>query len=300
MRIGVVVPQVEIAHDATMLRDWAQAADDLGFSDVLAVEHVLGFRDQPAQSIYGPVVPETPMQEPMVLFGYLAAFTRRVTLSTGVLVLPQRQTVVVAKQAATLDVLCGGRLRLGVGVGYVPQEHAALNADYHTRGARILEQVEVLRALWTEQVVDYHGRWHQLDGTGINPMPEQRPIPVWMGGMSDHAMRRAATTCDGWMSILLAPDDAARNAIEQLRSYTTEAGRPVHAVGVNVFLFIRTAKPDEWGQLAEAWRELGVSDLSVDVTGSGFTSLQQHIDALERVADQLGVRPITSASRDQI
>jgi probable F420-dependent oxidoreductase len=293
MRVGAVIPQVELAHDASMLRDWAQAADDLGFADVLAVEHVLGFRDEPAQSIYGPVVPDTPMQEPLVLFGYLAAVTRRVSLSTGVLVLPQRQTVVVAKQAAALDVLCGGRLRLGVGVGYVPQEHAALNADYHSRGVRIVEQIDVLRALWTEQVVDYDGRWHHLEGAGINPMPMQRPIPVWMGGMSDHAMRRAAATCDGWMAILLTPDGAARTAIEQLRSYAIEAGRRAGTVGVNVFMFLRMAKPDTWGDLAEGWRELGVSDLSVDFTGSGFASVQQHIDALQRVADELGVEPST-------
>jgi probable F420-dependent oxidoreductase len=289
MRVGAVLPQVEIAGDAVMVRDWAQAVDDLGYADILVTEHVLGFRDEPGQSVYGPVLPETSMQEPFVLFGYLAAVTRRVSLSTGVLVLPQRQTAVVAKQAAAADLLSGGRLRLGVGAGYVPIEYRALDADYHTRGARIAEQIEVLRALWTEQVVSYQGRWHELDAAGINPLPVQRPIPIWMGGMSEPALRRAATIADGWMSVLTTPDDTARRAIEQLRSYVVEAGRSPGDVGLDVFLFARFVPVDKWAGYTDLWRQLGVTDLSVDFTGCGYTTLGQHLAALQQAADRLAL-----------
>jgi len=289
MRIGAVLPQVEIAGDAIMVRDWAQAVDELGYADILVTEHVLGFRDEPGQSVYGPVVPQTPMQEPLVLFGYLGALTQRVRLSTGVLVLPQRQTALVAKQAAIADVLTGGRLRLGVGAGYVPIEYRALNADYHNRGARIVEQIEVLRALWTEQIVNHGGRWHELDAAGINPLPVQRPIPIWMGGMSDRALRRAATICDGWMSMLTAPDDSARIAIERLHLYVAEARRAIDDVGINVFLFARFVPVDRWAEYADAWRQLGATDLSVDFTGCGHTNVSQHIAALQRGAEQFAL-----------
>jgi probable F420-dependent oxidoreductase len=291
MRVGAVFPQLELAGDVAMIRDWAQAVESLGYADVLVTEHVVGFRDEPAQSVYGPVVPQTPMQEPLVLFGYLAAVTRRIGLSTGVLVLPQRQTTLVAKQAAAADMLSGGRLRLGVGAGYVPSEFRALNSDYHNRGARIVEQIEVLRALWTEQVVSYHGHWHEIDAAGINPMPVQQPIPIWMGGMSDPAMRRAAKVSDGWMSILTTPDDKARAVIERLRAYVAEAGRATDDIGINVFLFARGVPVDNWIEYADGWRELGVTDVSVDFTGCGYTTADQHIAALQRSAEHLGLRP---------
>ena len=291
MRIGAVFPQLELAGDVAMIRDWAQAVESLGYADVLVTEHVVGFRDEPAQSVYGPVVPQTPMQEPLVLFGYLAAVTRRIGLSTGVLVLPQRQTTVVAKQAAAADMLSGGRLRLGVGAGYVPSEFRALNSDYHNRGARIVEQIEVLRALWTEQVVSYNGHWHELDAAGINPMPVQQPIPIWMGGMSDPAMRRAAKVSDGWMSILATPDDKARAVIERLHAYVAEAGRSTGDIGINVLLFARGVPADNWIEYADAWRQLGVTDLSVDFTGCGYTTADQHIAALHRGAEHLGLGP---------
>jgi probable F420-dependent oxidoreductase len=280
---------MDIGHDAAMIRAWAEAVDELGYVDISVTEHVLGFRDDPAPSIYGPIVPETVLQEPFVLLGYLAAVTRRVTLSTGVVVLPQRQTALVAKQAAAVDVVCGGRMRLGVGVGYVPAEFEALDADYHTRGARIREQIAVLRLLWTNQVGSFDGRWHRFDAAGISPLPVQRPIPVWMGGMSDAALRRAATICDGWQSILLTPNDQAGALIERFRAYVSEAGRPPGEVGVGVWLPIRSVRADDWADHAAAWRELGVTDLTVDVMGAGLSTLDEHLNALRRVAEQLSV-----------
>ena len=289
MRVGAGFPQMEIGHDAAQIRVCSEAVDDLGYADISVTEHVLGFRDDPPPSIYGPIVPETVLQEPFVLFGYLAAVTRRVTLSTGIVVLPQRQTALVAKQAATVDLLCGGRLRLGVGVGYVPAEYQALNADYHSRGARIGDQIAVLRVLWTEQVATFHGRWHRFDTAGIGPMPAQRPIPVWMGGMSDAALRRAATTCDGWQSVLHTPNERAGALIERFRSYVSEAGRQPTEVGVGVSLPIRSVSADNWADHAEAWRELGVTDLTVDFMGAGLSTLDEHLDALQHLAQHLAV-----------
>lgn len=295
VRVGAGFPQLEIGHDVAQIRVWAEAVDALGYADISVTEHVLGFRDDPAPSIYGPIVPETPLQEPFVLFGYLAAVTRRVTLSTGILMLPQRQTVLVAKQAAAVDMLSGGRLRLGVGVGYVPAEHEALNADYHSRGARIAEQIAVLRSLWTDQVVSFRGRWHGFEAAGISPLPVQRPIPVWMGGMSHAALCRTAAMCDGWQSVLLTPDDRARTLIERFRSYVTEAGRPPAEIGVGVSLPIRSVSADRWADDAAAWRELGVTDLTIDFMGAGLNTLDEHLDehldALEHVAQQLAVSP---------
>jgi probable F420-dependent oxidoreductase len=280
---------MDIGHDVAMIRVWAEAVDELGYADVSVTEHVLGFQDDPAPSIYGPIVPETVLQEPFVLFGYLAAVTRRVTLSTGIVVLPQRQTALVAKQAAAVDVVCSGRLRLGVGVGYVPAEYEALDADYHSRGARIIEQIAVLRLLWTEQVASFHGRWHRFDSAGISPLPVQRPIPVWMGGMSDVALRRAATTCDGWQSVLLTPNDRAMALIERFHGYVSEAGRSLDEVGLGVWLPIRSVSADDWADNASAWRELGVTDLTVDFMGAGLSTIDDHLDALRRVAEQLAI-----------
>ena len=289
MRVGAVFPQLEIGHDPLAIRDWAVAVESVGYDYILVYEHVLGFREEPAPSVLGPVFPEVTFHEPFVLFGYLASLTHRVGLTTGILVLPQRQTALVAKQAAAVDVLSGGRLRLGVGVGYVPDEFRALNEEYRNRGRRIEEQIAVLRALWTEQEVTFHGRWHHLNAAGISPLPVQRPIPLWIGGRSEAAMRRAAVLGDGWLSTLMRPDDAARAGIDRLRTYVEAGGRPADAVGVDVHLPLRSVPAERWGEYADAWRELGVTHLSVDTQLAGFTSPSQHLDAVRRVGEALGV-----------
>ena len=289
MLVGAVFPQLEIGHDPVAIRDWAQAVEAMGYAHILVYEHVLGFRDEPAPSVLGPLVPEVTIYEPFVLFGYLAGVTRRVGLTAGIVVLPQRQTVLVAKQAAVADVLSGGRLQLGVGVGRVINEYRALNENYRNRGKRIEEQIAVLRALWTQQVVTFHGRWHQLDAAGMSPLPVQRPIPMWIGGMSEPAMRRAAILSDGWLTALMAPDDAARQKIEEFRGYVEAAGRAPHAVGLDVHMALRSAPEGRWGEYAEAWRELGVTHISVDTQRAGFASPSEHIAALRRVGETLAL-----------
>src|SRR5216110_1916665 len=181
MQYGVVFPQIEFGNDVQAIKDYAQTAEGLGYDYLLVYDHVLGAHPTREPRLTGPYTHEHPFHEPMVLFGFLAAVTRRLQLTTGVIILPQRQTALVAKQAAEVDVLSGGRLRLGIGVGWNPVEYEALGQDFHNRGRRCEEQITVLRALWTQEVVNFKGQWHQISHAGLNPLPVQRPIPIWIG-----------------------------------------------------------------------------------------------------------------------
>ena len=185
MEVGVIFPQTEIEPDPLAIKDFAQAAEDMGYAYIFIADHVLGadsaHHDFPALRTYNH---KSVVHETMTLMGYLSAITEQVGLATGILILPQRQTVLVAKQAAEVDVLSGGRLRLGIGVGWNSVEFEALGEDFHNRGARSAEQIEVMRALWTQEVVDYHGKWHNISHAGLNPLPVQRPIPVFLGAGS--------------------------------------------------------------------------------------------------------------------
>ena len=287
MQIGAVFPQSEIGADSIAIRDIAQAVEDLGYDHLLAFDHVI-LPGRPGYEGYtGSATNEQPIHEPLVLFGHLAALTRRLELVTGVLVLPQRQTALVAKQAAEVDVLSGGRLRLGVGVGWIPDEFAALGADYGNRGARSEEQIAVLRALWTEPVVTFRGRWHRIEAAGLNPLPVRRPIPIWIGGMAEATLKRVGRLGDGWFPLDVPPDDAARAMVERLRIYTDDAGRAPEAVGIEAFLSIGAVPRERWAAHAEAWRAIGATHLAVSTIGAGFTSPQAHIEALRRAKEAL-------------
>ena len=197
MHIGVVFPQVEIGLDPGAIRDYAQAVEALGYTHILTFDHVLGANPDRPGGWKGPYTYRHTFHEPFVLFGFLAAATRRVELVTGILILPQRQTALVAKQAAAVDVLSGGRLRLGVGVGWNAVEFEALGERFTNRGVRIEEQIEVLRALWAQDLVTIAGQWHRVTDAGLNPLPSRRAIPIWMGGESEPVVRRAARLADG-------------------------------------------------------------------------------------------------------
>ena len=196
MRLGVVFPQTEIGADPAAIRDYAQAVQAMGYRHILIYDHVLGASTASRPEWRGAYTSETLFHEPFVLYGYLAALTN-LELVTGVIILPQRQTALVAKQAAEVDVLSGGRLRLGVGVGWNEVEYQGLNESFHNRGARCDEQIAVLRALWTQPVVTFHGRWHHIEEAGIKPLPVQQPIPIWIGGHSEAALKRAGRLGDG-------------------------------------------------------------------------------------------------------
>src|SRR5438270_11617945 len=216
MRLGVVFPQTEITADPIAVRDYAQAAEALGYTHLLAFDQVIGADTTHYRDWRGPYTYRTLFHEPLVLFGYLAGLTQRLEFVTGILILPQRQTVLVAKQAAEVDVLSRGRFRLGVGIGWNWVEYQALNEDFRNRGKRSEEQIAVLRALFTEESVTFHGRWHHIEAAGIKPLPIQRPIPIWIGGRSEATLERVAAMGDGWF-LQLPLGDAARATVEGAR-----------------------------------------------------------------------------------
>ena len=287
MKLGVVFPQTEIGNDPTAIRDYAQAVDEAGFEQLIAYDHVLG---APVARFAGvdigrprpPYTDQSAFHEVFVLFGYLAAATRRIELATGVLILPQRQTALVAKQAAAVDVLSGGRFRLGIGSGWNFVEYEALGENFHTRGRRLAEQVALMRRFWTEPLVDFEGRWDQVRQAGINPLPVQRPIPIWMGGGADIVLRRIAETADGWFAPGAATPEDLRPKLERLRNLIDEAGRDQNAVGIDGRMSLGNGDPKAWATTAGQWRALGVTHLSINTMGAGLTAPQQHIDAVLR------------------
>jgi probable F420-dependent oxidoreductase len=289
LKLGVIFPTLDVL-DPIGIRDVAQAAEALGFSHLVAWEHVAG-ADVTHRRDWDGVSTLQPIHEPLVLFGYVAAVTRRLELVTGVLVLPQRQTVLVAKQAAEVDILSGGRLRLGVGVGWVEPEFRALNAGWTDRGRRSEEQIEVLRALWTREVVTFHGNWHHVQDMGISPLPMQRPIPIWIGGQADVSLRRVAAIGDGWMAPVSPVEVEQGRYVERLHRYARAAGRDPSEVGIEAIVSVaedlhpegspRLRSPEQWKDDVETWRTLGATHVSFNSTGAG-QSAQGHINAMER------------------
>jgi probable F420-dependent oxidoreductase len=288
MKAGVVFPQIEFGNDPQAIKDYAQAAEDLGYDYLLAYDHVLGAHPDREPKLTGPYTYEHPFHEPMVLFGFIAAVTKRIQLATGVIILPQRQTALVAKQAAELDVLSGGRLRLGVGLGWNYVEYEALGENFKTRGRRIEEQVNVLRKLWTEPLVKYQGEHFAINNAGLNPMPIQRPIPIWFGGFTDPAITRAARLADGWFTGGRRPDDESmRRHVELFHRTLDEAGRDRRTVGMAPWLSIQGLKPDGVKQRVDAWRVLGATEVALDTMRAGFKSPREHIDAIRSFRDVL-------------
>ena len=286
MKIGVVFPQTELPPDPIVLRDYAQAVEGLGYSHILAYEHVLGANPERPGGWHGPYTYQHTFYEPFVLFSYLAPLTQRLEFVTGVLILPQRQTALVAKQAATLDVLCGGRLRLGIGIGWNEVEYIALGEDFHNRGRRIEEQVTLLRALWTQPLVNFAGKWHQVPDAGLNPLPVQRPIPLWFGGDAEVVLRRAARLGDGWMPTY-ARVEQARPALELLRRSLDEYGRDPASFGLEPRLKYSAGGPAEWEAVITEWQQAGATHLSINTMGCGLASPAEHIEALEKFARML-------------
>jgi probable F420-dependent oxidoreductase len=276
MKIGAVFPQTEIGSDPAVIRDWCQTAEGLGYSHILVYDHVLGAVHEGREpKLWGPYTEKTPFHEPFVLLGWVAALTTTVELVTGVLILPQRQTALVAKQAAELDILSGGRLRLGVGTGWNYVEYDSLNEDFHTRGRREEEQVALLRKLWTEPVLDYTGRWHRIDRAGILPLPG-RAIPIWFGGFNEVVYKRAARLGDGF--IFGASAEGAMDVIPKIRGWVAEAGRDPASFGFDVMTNYQ-AGPEQWAAHAAALRALDVDYVSMRTMNMGLGPAE-HIAAL--------------------
>ena len=281
MRVGVVFPQTEIGADVGAVRAYAQRVEELGYRHVLAYDHVLGADPEVHRGWQGPYDLTTTFHEPFVLFGYIAAVTS-LELVTGIIILPQRQTALVAKQAAEVDLLTRGRFRLGVGLGWNAVEYEALGQDFSTRGRRAEEQVELLRRLWTEPSVTFRGRYDRVTGAGLAPLPVQRPIPVWFGAQSERAYRRVGRLADGWFpQVPPGPKlDQARSVVEQA---AVEAGRDPVGLGMEG----RASWRDDPGKLAEhaaTWRDAGATHLSVNTMGAGLRTVDDHLRVLETAA----------------
>ena len=286
MQIGVVYPQTELRGDPTAVAQIGRAVEELGFDHLLAYDHVLGavHADRPRQ-LTGPYTEHDPFHDPFVMFAYLAGITERIRFATGVLVLLQRQTALVARQAADVDLLSGGRLRLGVGIGWNHVEYEALGQDFGTRGAREEEQIELLRRLFTEPVVDFSGRFDRVDRASLVPKPA-RSIPIWLGGSSEAAFDRAARLADGFIFSGGAVDSTVETW-RRLRQRVLDRGRSIEEFGADYAVRLQ----DGVGELAaviDAWREAGGTHVSLVTMGLGLTSADSHIDYLVSIADTLG------------
>jgi len=288
MKIGVVFPQTEIGADPAAIRAYASGAQKLGFAHLLAYDHVLGADPAVHLGWDGPYDVHTTFHEPMVLFGYLAAVTS-MELVTGIVILPQRQTALVAKQAAEVDILTRGNFRLGVGLGWNAVEYEALGKQFSTRGVRLTEQVMLLRRLWTETTVTHEGEYEHVTGAGLAPAPVQRPIPVWFGASSEPALRRAGQLADGWFP--QAPPgpklDWARSIVEKSAH---ESGRDPGTLGMEGRVSWKPGQTQQLVTQVNQWREVGATHVSVNTMGAGLGSVEAHLMTLHEVAEGLGLK----------
>ena len=292
MQLGAIFPQTELGPDPGAIRDFVQAVEGMGYDHIFVADHVLGadtrFHTHPSLAAYSH---QSVVHETLTLLGFMAAITSKLLLATGILILPQRQTALVAKQAAEIDVLSGGRLRLGIGVGWNEVEFEARQQDFHTRGRRCAEQVEVMRALWTQEVVDFHGQWHHIRHAGLNPLPVQRPIPIWFGVGSrqnalppESVLRRIGRLADGWCPNI-PTNDEGQAVVTRVHQYAREAGRDPSAMPLEGRVRIAGKNPEAWLQDVHAWAGLGASHIIAEARGGNYHFPQQHLDALQRFKD---------------
>ncbi|MFL6243894.1 MAG: LLM class F420-dependent oxidoreductase [Acidimicrobiia bacterium] len=285
MRIGVVFPQTELRGDVGAVRAYGEAVQELGFTHVLAYDHVVGADPDVHRGWRGPYDVSTTFHEPFVLFGYLAAVTS-LELVTGIIILPQRQTVLAAKQAAEVDLLTDGHFRLGVGIGWNAVEYEALGKDFSNRGARLEEQVMLLRRLWSERTVTHEGVHERVTGAGLAPLPVQRPIPIWFGAVAERALQRAGRLADGWFP-QVPPGPKLDEARAIVRGAAVDAGRDPDALGMEGRISWDEGDLDKLVRQAGRWRDAEATHLSVNTMGAGLGSVEDHLAALAKASDAL-------------
>ena len=289
MNVGAIFPQTEIGTDLGAIRAFVQAVEAFGYDSIFIADHVLGadtrFHQHPSLARYSY---QSVVHEPLTLMGYMAAITTRITLATGILILPQRQTALVAKQAAEVDVLSGGRVRLGIGVGWNEVEYEALGQDFHTRGSRCTEQIAVMRALWTQEVVDFHGRWHHITHAGLNPLPVQRPIPIWLGvggrqppRPPESVLRRVGRLADGWCPNIPTNEDG-QAIVAQVHQYAREAGRDPSSLSLEGRVRVGGRPPEDWVKQVKAWQTLGATHVIAEAREGGLKFPDEHIAAMRQ------------------
>jgi len=287
MRIGVVFPQTEIGGDVGAVRAYGERVEALGYTHILAYDHVVGADPAVHEEWRGPYNLDSTFHEPFVVFGFLAAVTS-LELVTGIIILPQRQTVLAAKQAAEVDLLTGGRFRFGIGLGWNPVEYEALGTDFSTRGRRLDEQVALMRRLWTERSVTFDGTWDRVTGAGLAPLPVQRPIPLWFGAASPAAYRRTGRLADGWFP-QVPPNhhlDEARAIVEQA---AIDAGRDPSTIGLEGRISWGSGGVGQLVDHAGRWEKAGATHLSINTMNAGLGSVDAHLDVLTSAADALGL-----------
>ena len=284
MKIGIVFPQTEIGEDPSVVARFATTAESLGYHHLVAYDHVMGANLASRPDWAGPYTSESLFHEALVLFAFLSAHTTRIEFASGVLILPQRQTALVAKQTASVDVLSGGRLRLGIGTGWNPVEYESLGENFHDRGIRSEEQVDVMRRLWAEPTVEYTGKWHYIPDAGIKPRPLRRMIPVWLGGGAPAVLERVGRTADGWFPLHM---QSLAQDLKTIRAVARDNERNPDEIGVNCIL-PPDATRDQARDRLRSLEDRGVTHASVVMMNLGIESPEAHIDAQKGYWDAVG------------
>jgi len=285
MKIGAVYPQIELQGDPEAVRRLGTAVESMGYDYLLAYDHVLGATHEKREpKLTGPYTDKNPFHDPLVMFAHLAALTQRLELATGILILPQRQTVLVARQVADLDLLSGGRVRLGVGIGWNYVEYEALGQSFRTRGRRLDEQIVLLRKLWTEPLMSFAGEFDRIERAALNPRPARR-IPLWFGGFVEAAYRRAAQMGDGF--IFVGPQQRAEEGWARVAHHLQEAGRDPAEFGKEMIVGRLDRTPQEVAARLEWCRQWGCTHAAVDTMGKGLTTSEAHIQFLSEVRQKL-------------
>ena len=281
IKLGAFFPTRDMPADRVQIRDWAQAAEEIGFDYIEVSDHVLGADREKTPGFEGPYDADDSFHETFTTIAYMAAITEKVGFASGVLILPQRQTALVAKQAAQVDVLCGGRLRLGIGVGWNPVEYEALGEDWTKRGRRQAEQVELMNQYWTQRTVTFEGEFDRVAHAGVNPLPIQRPIPIWFGGGVDAVLKRAAKYGQGWIPLSNANSHAAVQ-VEKLHGFLKDEGRDPASFGIEAWIRSSLGGADEWRAAVGKGRGMGASHATFYTSGQGVGGLDAQIEAMRQ------------------
>jgi probable F420-dependent oxidoreductase len=287
MKIGAIYPQTELPTDPAAVRAYGAGVEELGYSHILSFDHVVGADPAVHQGWDRPYDVDTTFHEPLVLYGFLAAITS-LELVTGIIIGPQRQTALLAKQAAEVDILTEGRFRLGMGVGWNTVEYEALGQDFSTRGKREEEQIGLLRKLWTERSVTYAGQFDRVTGAGISPLPIQRPIPLWLGGSSPAAYSRIGRLADGWFPGV-APGPLLDRAKSEVNDAAEKAGRDPQSVGMEGRISWGSGGASAVAEQVEQWKVAGATHVTINTMGTGLVSVGDHLEALGATAQALGL-----------
>lgn len=281
MKYGIVFPQTEIGSDPDDIARFAQAVEEAGFDHLLTYEHVLGANTASRPNWSGPYTSESMFHEPFVLFGFLSAIVSRLEFVTGIVILPQRQTALVAKQSACLDVISRGRFRLGIGTGWNDVEYEALGENFHDRGKRSEEQIDLMRKLWAEDTISYQGNWHKITDAGLNPLPINKNIPIWLGGTAPQVIDRVARMGDGWFPFF---NPNLKSQIDMVRERATSVGRNPDEIGIECILPVGEMGDKERDRI-KACSDMGVTHVSAVTMGHGFNSVDDQVNAVKRYGD---------------